>query len=265
MSITQNNTKDSKPSVNTNGIQFSNKDGFEASTLVLGYWNDKLSIKMHPALEKSKQTEKQVFDYDHSVMTSLTVEKMQTLLDGIEEYILPALISGIDKSVSVIVGSDSLVTIGTGLSLAGRIAPYLAIHKSLQEGTRKPESSIYYEFKSSPIVLDYEAVSGSCEQSVDKFAEFKAFLNCVKFAIATLMNAGVHVLRHSDKYYRDKLLADITAIANKLGIATADVKKFTSKPDVFGLNKATQPRTTPQVNSADYSETIDSLDNFMED
>jgi hypothetical protein len=122
--VTENNGRD-KDNINTSGIQFSNKDGFVSSALVLGYWNDKLSIKLHPALEASKQTENNTFDYERATITSLTVEKMQTLLNGIEDFIFPAITAGEEKNISVIVNLSSLVTIGTGLSLTGKITPYL--------------------------------------------------------------------------------------------------------------------------------------------
>ena len=44
----QNNQE--KTNVNTKAKQFMNKDGFCPSTLILGYWNEGISLKMHPAL-----------------------------------------------------------------------------------------------------------------------------------------------------------------------------------------------------------------------
>jgi hypothetical protein len=257
----QNNTKD-KPSTNTLGINFYNSDGFEPSVLSLGYWNDKLSIKMNPALDKSKRTEKNVFDYDQAMMTSLTVDKMQALVNAIEDFIIPALLNGEEKNVSVVINLDSLVTVGTGLSLAGRLAPYIAIHKALNVDTHKPTESIYYEFKSTPVIMDYDASTGESALSMDKFTEFKAFINCLRFAIPSLMNAGTHSMRHSDKYYRDKLIADIGAIGSKLGIES--VKKSYSNKDVFGTRGGGFSSTPPQISSGDHSEVIESLDNFMD-
>lgn len=46
-----NNARDAV-NVNTRGIQLSNSEGFMPSTMVFGFWNSMISIKIHPALER---------------------------------------------------------------------------------------------------------------------------------------------------------------------------------------------------------------------
>ena len=76
----QNNDKDNTPNINTRSYVFMNKDGFDPSALTVGAWNEMLSLRINPALDKSRQTENKVFDYDKSVSTSLTAEKVTLLL-----------------------------------------------------------------------------------------------------------------------------------------------------------------------------------------
>ena len=76
----QNNEKDNTPNVNTRSYQFMNRDGFDPSALSVGAWNEMLSLRINPALDKSRQSEGRVFDYDKSVSTSLTAEKVTLLL-----------------------------------------------------------------------------------------------------------------------------------------------------------------------------------------
>lgn len=263
MALASQNNKD-RANVNTTGIQFSNKEGFDPSALVVGYWNDMLSLKIHPALPKEKQTEKSVFDYEHVVMTSLTVEKLQALHTAVMDRILPAIEAGEEKNVSVIINMDSLVTIGTGVALNKKVSPYVAIHKGLDPETRKPESSIYYEFKSAPIIEDYDVESGKYETTFDKFTEFKAFLSCIAFAIPVLMNVTSHVSRTVDRAYKEKLTNEIASIAAKLGVSTSSKGGYTSKKDVFNVSSSSTPHISAPTPS-DHAETIQDLGNFMDD
>ena len=83
----QANSND-RVSVNTRGLQFYNTEGFEPSTLVLNYWNDNMfSIKIHPAKEQSKQTEREKFDYEKSTSSALSITKAEELLSHVGEVI----------------------------------------------------------------------------------------------------------------------------------------------------------------------------------
>ena len=111
---TSKNNKD-KDSINTRSIQFMNSEGFDPSTLVMGHWNDKLSIKIHPALDKNKQTASNVFDYEVAITTALPADKIQTLINGIESCIIPAINNKEDKSIAVVLNLNSLLSVGTGV------------------------------------------------------------------------------------------------------------------------------------------------------
>ena len=144
----QNNDKDANQvSVNTKSFQF-----MPMSNRLLQTWaklpvlspkmlrqvqngrrhrRQMLSIRINPALEKSKQVDGRVFDYDKYVATSLTKDKVMMLLYKIEKDIKPAITAGEDKTVGVQVGGDSLFVVGTGVKMTGSVKPFAAVHKSL--------------------------------------------------------------------------------------------------------------------------------------
>lgn len=213
----QNNDKDNQTSVNTRSYQFMNRDGFEPSSLTVGAWNENLSMRINPMLEPSKQSENRVFDYDRYVTTALTLEKAMLLAYRIEKDLIPAIENGIDKSIGIQVGGDSLLVVGTGKRITGEIRPFLAIHKSLNPDTKKPELSMFYEFKSSSSIDDYDEKTGAYSISDSVCTEFKLFVILIKSFIKFGGNFTAHANRYVDRFYNTKLMNNITAIGQKVG------------------------------------------------
>lgn len=227
----QNNNRDLN--INTRGIQFMNKNGFDPSTLVIGFWNEMLSIKIHPALDKEKQTESKVFDYEKVVHTALTAEKISTLKTLIENKIFPAISKGEDKKVGVPVGGDSLVVVGTGKDMTGEIRPYIAIHKSLNEETHIPEMSIFYEFNQGMSIEDFDVKTGAFNVNRDNCGEFILFYEVLKSVLLTLSNSTVHSIRYADRFYRNRVINDLTEIATKLGVNKPQRSSGGYRRDIF--------------------------------
>ncbi|NNV04736.1 hypothetical protein, partial [Brevibacillus sp. MCWH] len=142
---TGNNSKD-VVNVNTRGIQFMNSEGNFPSTLQIGYWNDMISLKINPALDKSQQTETKKFDYEKLISTAITLEKATILAEAVEKYVLPSFDEKKEIFKGVPVGGDSLVGVGIKV-INGEPVSYFGIFKSLDEKTKKPESFMIYEFK----------------------------------------------------------------------------------------------------------------------
>lgn len=223
---TQNNSrdKDRKDDVNTRGIAFYNKEGFDPSALSIGFWNDAfLSLKINPALEKSKQTQSRVFDYEKTVSTALTIPLMKLLSHSIKTWVLPAIEAGEDKSISVQVGGDSLVTVGTGKRLTGDIRPFIAIHKSLNPSTKKPELSIFYEFNRQHVIEDFNESTGDYALQSNIHSELLTFIDIIDASIAALSKGGVHATRVVMKFFNDRLMNSINAIGTKVG---ADMPQY---------------------------------------
>jgi len=260
----QNNSREGT-NVNTKGLSFFNSVGFEKSALLVGYWNSLISIKMHPALDPSKQTETKKFNYDQVISTALTIEKAFILATKIEKDILPAIINNEQKSVAVPVGADSLLLVSTGKDLTGAIAPYLAIHKSLNQKTKLPELSMYYFFNTDMCIEDYDEKTGTFEIGLSLNAELMTFLNLLKTSIIGLSNVTAHASRCVDKYFKDKLNSDIGEIATKLGVPTAGGNYYQKRKDIFSSGESWENKsTTEQQPATERLDNIEDIENFLD-
>ena len=262
----QNNNKD-RNNMNTNSIQFMNKDGFQPSTLVLGFWNEMLSVKIHPALPKEQQTETRVYNYDQNVSTAINVEKLGLLLDRIESELVPAMEDAANKSIGIQVGGNSLLVISTGVAKFNEVRPYIAIHKDLDQDTKKPQVSIYYEFKSQVSIDDYDPETGKYTLSKPSFSEFKVFINSVKEAIKALTNAQAHSTRNVNKYFNEKQTGMFREMASKLGVETqytgGNRRSYNNNNNFFDQNNNTNQNTNNEFTSSS-TDNIDDLEKWME-
>lgn len=239
----QNNDRDvNQVNVNTKSFQFMNKDGFDPSTLTVGAWNEMLSIRINPALEKSKQVDGRVFDYDKYVATSLTKDKVMMILYKIEKDIKPAITAGEDKTIGVQVGGDSLFVVGTGVKMTGSVKPFVAVHKSLNPDTKKPEMSMFYEFRKDMTIDDYDHETGSYNIDESISSEFELFIMLLKAYISVGSGFATHATRYLDKWQNDKLNSTINSIAQKVGASTGSGSGFSgysggSRANIFGISK----------------------------
>jgi hypothetical protein len=208
-----------------------NSEGFDPSTLLIGYWNSMVSLKIHPALEKDKQTETKKFNYEKLVSTSISLQKAITLIEKIEKELLPAIESEENKNIGIPVGSDGILVIGTGKKITGSIRPYIAIHKSLNEKTKKPEMSISYEFNRNISIDDYDAEDGTFTKSKEMHSELLLFLEILKSSVKSLSGSIAHSMRVTEKFYKDRVINNLENISEKLGVATN--KTFNKKNNIF--------------------------------
>ena len=233
----QNNDKDNTPNINTRSYVFMNKDGFDPSALTVGAWNEMLSLRINPALDKSRQTENKVFDYDKSVSTSLTAEKVTLLLYKITKEVIPAIEAGEDKSVGIpLNGGESLLVVGTGKRYTNEITPFLAIHKSLNNDTKKPEMSMFYEFKRSYTIDDYDEKTGTYEKNSGIHSEFKLFIELLRAFIIGNSNFGVHSDRFVNRFKDDRMNKNVMAIGMKVGASMSTgstTRNYSSRQNVF--------------------------------
>ena len=241
-----------------------NKDGFDPSTLQLSYWNDMISLRITPALDPSKQTETKVFDYEKTVVTAINLEKAMLIVKAIKDSIFPAIEAGENKDIAFSINGDSLLAFGTGKRLTGEIRPFIAIHKSLNPDTKKPEMSIFYEFKRNQFIDDYNEATGSYSLVNNVHAELNVFYKCVIASIFALTNANTHSQRHVNKFANDRLNSNVIAIAETVGANVSTYgggsKSFNRTNTIdFGSNSSSATRTTtPSVST----ESINSLEEF---
>lgn len=229
------NSENNRKSITTKIYQFKNKEGFEPSTLQISGWDEMMSFRINPALEPNKQSREQIFDYDRFVATSLNMEKAMLLLYKINTDIIPAMENDEEKNVGISIGGDSLITVGTGKKITGSIRPYVAIHKSLNPETKKPEQSIYYEFKTAMTIDDYDEKTGTYKISEGTNAEFKLFVNLLESFVKDSSFTG-HTVRTNCRFTHERLINNTTAIATKVGADTGfkgSASNFNSRKNVF--------------------------------
>jgi hypothetical protein len=268
-----NNSRDAV-NVNTRGPQFMNADGFFPSTMLFGYWNEMISIKMHPALEKSQQTDSKRFNYEEVVSTAITLEKATTLADKIENDVLPAFKEGNEVFRGIPVGGDSLIGVGTK-NHNDKMVSFVAIFKALDETTKKPEVAIYYEFKAGYTVDDYNPESGQFNVTQNVPGELTLFLHALRSAVNGLVNANAHATRAVDKWFRDRITNTLDEIGSKVGVEARSKGNFGGgggnykSRDIFGGggNSAPKNNAAADLDGGDASfsklSNINEIDQFM--
>ncbi|MMZ42278.1 hypothetical protein D1872_37980 [compost metagenome] len=264
-----NNTKEQN--TNTRGPQFMNRDGFYPSTFVMGYWNGLISLKFHPALPEKQQTESKIFDYDQELQTSLTMEKATILIEGIKNKVIPALEKGEETSVGVPIGSSSsLISVGVK-NVKGEFTTYLAFFKGLNAETKKPDAFVFYEFRKGQRIDNYDPEQGTFEVNNETHSELALFMSLLESAREGLSNAYTHANRTVDRYFRDRLLGQVDAIAVNQGLPASgsnnrgNTQRRSSGADVFGGGGNTGRSGGSRSDNSSYdapSQTIENLDDI---
>jgi hypothetical protein len=250
----QNNGKESI-SVNTRGIQLYNEYGFMPATLVMGLWNDFLTLKIHPTLEGSRKEQGRVYDYEKYVNGTLSTDKALTLLNNIKKEILPAIENKENKSVAVVVNKNSLIQVGVKVK-EDKTAIYVGIFKEVNNDTKKTESFYCYEFGSNVVVSDFNNEDGKFQVTDDKLSEFNVFCTVLEEYVRAQTKAFVHTYRTVERFYKDSVKSDLGSIKGKLGISqdiTGNRKAY--KPEVFTKN------VTENVNVQEVTE--EDLDSYL--
>lgn len=261
----QNNSKDATPNVNTRGHAFMNKDGFDPSAMRIDFWNEMLSIRFNPALEPSKQTETRIYDYDKTIMTSLSLEKTMVLIDKIENEIFPAIAEDRDRTIGISVGGDSLFVVGTGKKLTGSIRPFVGLHKSLDPQTKIPEMSISYEFKRTQTIDEYDPKTGKYELGEIQ-SELTLFLSILKNSIGALSNAYAHASRSVNQWRDSKRDAMLNSMAEKQGVtpmSSSSSGGYRTRSSVdWGTTSSSSESSAPDVDMEELN-SMDDINNYM--
>lgn len=213
---TKGNNKDRKEvTVNTKGIQFKNKNGIDPSTVVIDYWKDSLTIKIHPALSADKQTAESVYDYEHFLNTVLVVPKIQAIVDAIPTF-KQAMEEGKAFSTGVKVGSNSAFIISTGVKETGSVRPFVAIYKDIDADTLQAGQGIRYEFNQQMTFDDYDP-EGCQEVGKMVHAELGVFFTILEHCIPALSNVYTHSIRNVENFFKTRLMEVLTNTATKVG------------------------------------------------
>jgi hypothetical protein len=227
----KNNQKND--SVNTRGIQMKNRMGFEASTLVVQYWDEKLNIMLHPQLKNP--TEKQVYDYEQRIMVTLRVDKAQSLLKALELIIDKAIDEDKEASVAIVLGTSTATNalVVEAKKREGSLDIICHVCRELNPQTKTPGQRFSYTFiKDEEIIEGYNVQTGEINDIKVYQSEYELFKEALREYIRISMQGDVHSDRYNDKFYRNSLMDKVTKIGSKVG--ALDSGNFTGS-----YNKAT--------------------------
>ena len=212
----KNNQKNE--SVNTRGIQMKNRLGFEASTLVVQYWDDKLNVMLHPQLKNP--TEKQVYDYEQKIMVTLRVDKAQSLLKALELIIDKAVEEDKEASVAIVLGTSNATNaiVIEAKKREGSLDIICHVCRDLNPQSKLPAQRFSYTFiKDEEVIEGYNVQTGEIEDIKVYQTEYELFKEALREFIRISMQGDVHSDRFNDKFYRNSLMDKVTKIGNKVG------------------------------------------------
>ena len=254
-----NNANDNKKDVNTRSFQLYSQEGFDPSTLVLGFWNDFFSMKIHPALESDKRNEKNIYDYDKMINLVFTANTAIMLLDGLKNKILPAIEQDVKEDISIAIpmkNGTNLIEVGNGYKFTKTTRPYVSIYKNLDPDTKIPTQEIAFEFMPSESYKNYDNRTGSFETySVN--SDLLMFIEYLENGINALTKGYAHASRDTLKYVISKMFENQKAIMDKLGIET---KSYGNNNYNNYSRKITNDKT--EFNPMKKSQDIDQVDDF---
>ena len=213
------NGRTQNDAVNGRGFQFFNKDGFDPSTLIVSMWNQNIVLKLHPAKEKSQQTESSVYDYDHAVNLILTPVTATTVFTVCKEKVIPALVEGKEFTICVPCGTTSGLVVSTGVKRFGKLTPYISILKNIQAGTLQPDEAMSYEFNKSAIIDGYDGTSNQGISQRFEYTELVYFIYALERITMALIGAENHARRYIERNYNTQVFGLYKGLSDKLGLS----------------------------------------------
>ena len=251
----KNNQKND--SVNTRGIQLKNRLGFEASTLVVQYWDEKLNIMLHPQLKNP--TEKQVYDYEQRIMVTLRLDKAISLLRALELIIDKAIEEDKEASVAIVLpkSSSTDMLVVEAKKREGSMEVVCHVCRDLNPQTKLPGQRFSYTFiKDEEVIEGYNLQTGEISDIKVYHTEFELFKEALREYIKVSMQGSVHADRYNDKFYRNSLMEKVTKIGNKVG--ALDSGNFAGS-----YNKATFSTTNYNKQESVQTTSLDDLNDIF--
>ena len=251
----KNNQKND--SVNTRGLQLKNRLGFEASTLVVQYWDDKLNIMLHPQLKNP--TEKQVYDYEQKIMVTLRLDKAQSLLKALDLIIDKAIEEDKEASVAIVlpINSSTNMLVVEAKKREGSLDVLCHVCRELNPQTKLPGQRFSYTFiKDEEVIEGYNLQTGELNDIKIYQTEYELFKEALREFIRVSMQANVHSDRYHDKFYRNSLMDKVTKTGSKVG--ALDSGNFTGS-----YNKATFSTTNYNKNENVQTTSLDDLNDIF--
>lgn len=221
-------TNKNKKTVTTTNMTLRNGKAAVPSALNVVYWDDNIRIEFCPELPKSQQTENRRYDYEQTVLTSITRPKANELYNQYINILKPALKEGRDVKVSVPVAGVHQLQIGTGVGTDGVPSPFIRFIKNISAETLIAEAAniVEYTFNRGEYILDYDPTTGKFSERVFTYNEFDMFMEDLKSFTTAGSNAYVHTHRVVERYAKDTTDNKLNKIGEKLGLDLSYKPKY---------------------------------------
>lgn len=184
---------------NGNGVNVNTKlyDSYsDTCHLVVGGWNNSLSVKFHPFKGVDANGLRQyATDKSEVIVTSLNGDNTTTLKKAIDDEIRPAINDKKSASVSILVSSDEnkkAITISTDGTKV-----YISVAINVTENnTTTPNNILTHEFNTKEYITSYDPNTGSGEKVLVN-SDFENFYKKLD-SVQAYAGAISHSIKYSD-------------------------------------------------------------------
>lgn len=179
--------------------------------LVIGAWNEKLSLKFTPSSGKNDNG-LTMYDRENELITSLTAEKALVFKDAIAKIVLPHIEANDDEEVSATVSlgeseTPNALILERKKDSEGTMSLYLTFLKGLNPDGKAGDGTkiISYRFTTIDYMSGYDYTTGSGDQA-SASGQFDVFMSFLE-KVSDLFPVAYHAEKHSkalSKFYADR-------------------------------------------------------------
>lgn len=194
----ENNNKQNQVNTNTTLVSWYSNE----AKLVIGAWNEKLSLKFTPCTGKTPDG-LNIFDREKEIVTSLTPEKALTLYRAIEEVIMPHIVAGDSEEVNVMVSmgtseAPNALVIERKKNSEDKLSIFITFLKGLNPDGKGGDATkiVSYECKDVEYMTNYDFMTGSGDTKSMQYGQFSVFVEMIRNVIK-LLPMEYHSEKHS--------------------------------------------------------------------
>lgn len=203
------NLQNKSNNVSTKGFQFYNANaGDDSSTLVMGYWNDMVSIKIHPVLPQNARQNNQMYNYNGGLSSVIGIKATEQLIQVINKIEKKEIMCGAVKG-----STNTVIKIGDGSEYGDDFGWYLAIFETNEQGAGT--NGWFYVFNESSrddiIMGDYNEEDGTFNQIVVN-AEVQLFKEFLESSKQVFFKTIAHSATQRMGYMIDKVSTEIAVV-----------------------------------------------------
>ena len=138
----------------------------DTAMIQVGAWNSQISIRVHPCRGLDPDG-RRIYEQEKSriVITSLTMENVAALVDGVKKKIKPAYDEGKEASVTVTMGSDANKKAITLFTDGKKMFFKITLNLDDSDKTNSEENILVHEFRTREYISNYDPITGEGERT----------------------------------------------------------------------------------------------------